>query len=97
MRCKLTLKDIRKVRSLAEQGLSQTKIAKRFNISQGLVGYWLLSDRQRTQRNRRQYLLWETDRDKEDKKKRQQKSISRKYRIMPEFRRYCLESKRRHI
>lgn len=95
LRCKLILADIQQIRLQAKQGFSQKEIAERLRVSQSLIAYWLLNDQQRKQRNQRQYLLWEMNRDREDKKKRQRKSTWRKYHTMLMFRKYCLEEKHR--
>lgn len=86
--CKLTDKDIKEIRRLNKLGLTRKEIAKIFNVSRTLVSYWLLSNEARKARNRRQYLLYDKSRDIKDKYKRQLRSINRKYRIMPTFRKY---------
>ena len=73
---------------MVSDGVSKIEIAKRFKITMGVIYYWLLSDQERKERNRRQYLLWEIDPDKVDKKQKQSRSYKRKYRLMPEFRKY---------
>lgn len=87
--CKLTDEDIKKIKILYnERGWLKVKIAEKFNVSCSAIGYWLMSDRERKERERRRYLLWGKDRDRKEKQERQRRSKKRKYRLMVEFRDY---------
>ena len=97
LRCKLTEKDIKKIRDFYNKGMTQSDIAKIFKVCQALIYYWKLTAEQRKERNRKIYLARDIERVEKDKKERQRKSHKRKYEVMKEFRDWhkgCYEAKK---
>lgn len=99
--CKLTEKDLKKIHKLREEGLTLKEIAKelKFKVSATAIWYWCLTPEARKKNIRRRYLLWIKDYDeshKEEKHRKQVKSVLRKYYLMPEFRKYNRQFPRKY-
>ena len=87
--CKLSDYDIKHIKFLKAWGNPVKEIAKKFNVSQQIIWYWLLSPEKRKERNRKQHLRYERFKDKKIVHEIQNRSAKRKRDTMPEYREYC--------
>ena len=90
LRCKLLKEDIKKIKSLKKQGFSVSYLSCRFRVTEGIIYYWLLSDSERKEKCKKQYLHCK-DSGIIDKGERQKRCYIRKYQLMPEFRKYLIQ------
>ena len=89
LNCKLSNNDIEEVKRLRELGFLLKDIGKRFQVNPATILYWLLTPQERKDRNKRMYIVYDRFREKEDKRKRQVRSMRRKRKLMPvSFRKY---------
>ena len=91
LRCKLSEKDIKKIKSLKKQGFSVSYLSCRFRVTGGAIYYWLISKDERKERCKKQYLRFK-DLGIIDKGERQKKCYIRKYQSMSKFRKYLIQT-----
>ena len=91
LRCKLSEKDIKKIKSLKKQGFSVSYLSCRFRVTGGAIYYWLISKDKRKEICQKQY-LHSKDSGIIDKGERQERCYIRKYQSMPEFRKYLIQN-----
>lgn len=93
-RVKLNKNQIKIIKILVEKGILKKDIAKEFKVSMVTIRYWLSTPKQRKEKMKRQWAL----RKKKDlsltgklkRRKRQEKSIRRKKKLVPEVRKYIM-------
>ena len=86
--CKLTDKNIVMIRQLYKKGISMKAIAKKYEMSISSIWYWLLTNKERKEKNKKRYLKYDKNRDLSNKRKRQLKSVKRKCHLMTIYKEY---------
>jgi len=91
LRCKLKESDVKIIRDLKKSGLKISEIRHffkdRFNWE--TIRYNTLTDKQKKERNRKNYLSCGQYKDLLIKREQGLKSVNRKLKLMPEFKKYA--------